>query len=172
VNGVIVLLLAVLGWAGTLTWSDFKSRLLPNWLTVGGAAVALLIRFGLGGWPLLIDGFAAACVAGGVLLIPFILNGAGGGDVKMLFAAGAIAGWTKLLMLLWTTSVVGVVMGVVMLLSGQLNGARLRHGVRTLVDWRYDRAAGAAGLPSKDSTHVRIPFSLPISVGLIVALLW
>lgn len=171
-NGVIVLLLAVLGWAGTLTWSDFKSRLLPNWLTVGGAVLALLIRFGLGGWPLLIDGFAAACVAGGVLLIPFIFNGAGGGDVKMLFAAGAIAGWAKLLMLLWTTSVVGVVMGVVMLLSGQLNGARLRHGVRSLFDWRYDRAAGAASLPPKDSTLVRIPFSLPISAGLIVALLW
>lgn len=170
--GGSALLLIVTGWAAFLCWSDFRSRLLPNWLTVGGAALALLFRLGTGGWPSLIDGFAAACVAGSVLLIPFLLNGAGGGDVKMLFAAGAIAGWAKLFMLLWTTSVVGVVMGVMMLISGRLDGARLRHGLRCLWDWRYDRAAGAATIPPRDSTRVRIPFSLPIAVGLVVALIW
>ena len=39
-------------------------------------------------------------------------------------------------------------------------------------DWRYDRPAGAAALPPKESAQVRIPFSVPIAVGLIVALVW
>lgn len=171
-TGGLAVLLIVTGWAAFLCWSDFRFRLLPNWATVGGAAVALVFRLGIGGWPFLIDGFAAACVAGGVLLVPFLVKGAGGGDVKMLFAAGAIAGWSNLFMLLWTTSVVGVVMGVAMLVSGQLDGARLRHGFRCLWDWRYDRAAGAAAIPPRDSARVRIPFSLPIATGLVVALLW
>ncbi len=167
-----VLLLTVLVWAGYLSWTDWRTRLLPNWLTVGGAVVALVFRLALGGWNSFIDGFAAAAVAGAVLLIPFLMKGAGGGDVKMLFAAGAITGSGKLFMLLWTTSLAGVVMGVIMLLCGQLEGARMRHLVRSLFDWRYDRAAGAATLPPKDSVRARIPFSLPITVGLLVALMW
>ena len=170
--GEIILLMVVVGWAGFLSWSDSRSRLLPNWATVGGAAVALVFRFAGGGWPAFLDGFAAAAVAGAGLLIPFLMNGAGGGDVKMLFAAGAISGWGKLFLLLWTTSVAGVVVGVVMLLIGQADGARLKHALRSLFDWRYDRASGAAALPPKDSVRSRIPFSVPISIGLIVALVW
>ena len=88
----------------------------------------------------------------------------------MLFAAGAMAGWDRLLLLLWITSLAGVVMGVLMLVFGRLDGSRLRHGVRCLVDWRYDRAAGAAALPPRDSPRFRIPFSVPIVIGLLASL--
>lgn len=169
---LIGLVVLVLIWSGYLSWLDFRTRRLPNWLTLGGAVVALVLRFGYGGMSSLVDGFAAACVAGLLLLVPFLMKGAGGGDVKMLFAAGAIAGWSHLFLLLWATSVAGVVMGVTMLLLGQLEGARLKHAVRSLFDWRYDREAGAASIPPKDSTKARIPFSIPIAAGLITALLW
>jgi Flp pilus assembly protein protease CpaA len=155
-----------------LSYYDLRWRILPNWLTLGGAAVALAGRLGFGGWPLLLDGFAAAAGAGAFLFLPFLLRGAGGGDVKMLFAAGAIVGWGKLLLLLWVTSLAGLVMGVLMLVSGHLNGARLKHLARCAFDWRYDRQAEAAVLPPKESAQVRIPFSVPIAVGLIVALVW
>lgn len=167
--GLVVL---VLVWAGYLSWLDFKTRRLPNWLTVGGAAAVLVLRFGYGGVPFLIDGFAAGCVAGLLLLVPFLLRGAGGGDVKMLFAAGTIVGWHHVFMLLWATSIAGVVMGVVMLLMGQLEGGRLKHAARSLFDWRYDRVAGAATIPPKDSAKERIPFSIPIAAGLLTALIW
>lgn len=158
-------------WGCVLAAHDLKWRTLPNRLTLGGAAVALAVRLGYGGWGSLGDGFAAAAVAGGFLLVPFLLRGAGGGDVKMLFAAGAMAGWDRLLLLLWITSLAGVVMGVLMLVFGRLDGSRLRHGVRCLVDWRYDRAAGAAALPPRDSPRFRIPFSVPIAIGLLASLL-
>ncbi len=159
-------------WSSVLSYYDLKWRILPNWLTLGGAAVALVGRLGFDGWPFLLDGFAAAAGAGAFLLIPFLLRGAGGGDVKMLFAAGAIVGWGKLLLLLWVTSLAGLVMGVAMLVTGQLDGARLKHFMRCVFDWRYDRKAGIAALPPKESAQVRIPFSVPIAVGLIVALVW
>ena len=165
-----LLLILVVVYGGVLSWMDCRTRILPNWLTLGGAAVALVARLGSGGWPLFLDGFAAAAAAGAFLLIPFLMHGAGGGDVKMLFAAGAIAGWGNLLLMLWITSLAGVVMGVVMLALGQLDSARMKHFLRCAVDWRYDRAAGAAALPSKDSARFRIPFSVPIAIGLIVAL--
>ena len=162
----------MIGWAGILTWSDFRTRRLPNWLTVGGVAAALVVRLAFGGMHSCVDGFAAAAVAGAVLLLPFLMNGAGGGDVKMLAAAGAVAGWGKLFMLLWVTSLAGVVTGVVMLLIGRLDGARVKHALRSLFDWRYDRAAGAAALPPKEAVSGRVPFSLPIAIGLVTALIW
>jgi len=166
----LLLLTGVVAWAGVLSCADCRTRRLPNTLTVGGAAAALVFRLAYGGWPCLVDGFAAAAGAGAFLLVPFLLRGAGGGDVKMLFAAGAMVGWSRLLLLLWATSLASVVMGLVMLALGQLDGARLKHVVRCAVDWRYDRAAGAAVLPPKDSAQFRIPFSVPIMAGLIIVL--
>jgi Flp pilus assembly protein protease CpaA len=172
VIGSLAMLIAVICWAGILTWFDFRTRRLPNWLTVGGAAAVLFLRLGYGGLGLFIDGFAAAAVAGTLLLIPFLMHGAGGGDVKMLAAAGAMAGWGNLFLLLWATSLAGVVTGVVMLLAGRLDGARLWHVLRTLFDWRYDRTAGLAALPPKAAVSGRVPFSLPIAIGLVTALVW
>lgn len=106
------------------------------------------------------------------LLIPFLLRGAGGGDVKMLFAAGAMVGWTGLLPMLVYMSLAGVAIGVVMLLWGSLDASRLRHYFRCCFDWRYDRKAGKAALPSKESEQVRIPFALAIAVGMLAAYAW
>ena len=73
---------------------------------------------------------------------------------------------------MWVTSLAGLAMGLAMLALGQLDGARLAHYLRCAFDWRYDRAAAAAALPPKDSPRYRIPFSVPIAVGLAVALVW
>ena len=158
-------------WGAILSWFDCKERRLPNWLTISGAAVALAWRLGYGGWALAADGLVSAAAAGLFLLLPFLLHGAGGGDVKMLFAAGAIVGLSRLLAMLMVTSLAGVVLGVVMLATGRLDGARMKHGIRCLFDWRYDRKAGAAQLPPKESERVRIPFSIPIAAGMVVSLL-
>ncbi len=171
-GGELVTLAAVAAWAACLSWKDLRTRRLPNAWTLGGAAAALTFRFGYGGWPCLLDGFAAAAAAGAFLLLPFLMRGAGGGDVKMLFAAGAVAGWSRVFVLLWATSLAGVVTGLALLALGRLDGARLAHYARCAWDWRYDRAAGAAALPPKESASHRVPFSLPIAVGLLVALVW
>ncbi len=161
----------VMGWAGYLAWHDCRTRRLPNIWTLGGAVVALIFRLGYGGLPLLVDGFAAACVAGAFLLVPFLMRGAGGGDLKMLFAAGAIVGWHALFELLWMTSLAGVVMAFVMLVAGELDPIRLKHVLRCLFDWRYDRRASVECLPARDAARLRVPFSVPIAVGLLAVLL-
>ncbi len=167
----MVLLTVVAPWLALLCWFDCRERRLPNWLTLGGAAVALAWRLGYGGPESFIEGFAAAAIAGGFLFIPFLLRGAGGGDVKMIFAAGAVAGWRQVLPLLFYTSLAGVVVVIVMLLSKQLDPSRLKHYGRCLVDWRYDRAAGREKLPAADSQQVRVPFSLAIAAGMVAALI-
>lgn len=158
------------GWALALSVCDLRSRILPNSLTLGGAALVLIVRGVLSGWAGVTDALAAGTVAGAFLLLPFLMRGAGGGDVKMLFTAGAVVGWSRLLFLLWFTSLAGLGLAFVMLALKQVEGARLKHYARCAVDWRYDRKSGAASLPSKDSAKVRVPFAIAISVGLMLAL--
>ena len=90
----------------------------------------------------------------------------------MLFAAGAIVGWSRFFPLLWATSLAGVAFGAALLALGALDGARLAYCARCLCDWRFDRHAAATTLAPKDATRYRIPFSVPIAMGLLVALLW
>jgi len=158
-------------WCGLLCWHDARTRRLPNWLTLGGAAGALAVRALWGGLPLALDGLAAAGVAGGLMLLPFLAGGAGGGDVKLLFAAGAISGWSRLFPFLILTCVAGVAFGVVLMTGGRIDGSRIRHYLRSMVDWRYDRVAGRSALPSPDSERVRMPFAIPVTIGLLAALL-
>ena len=92
------------------------------------------------------------------------------GDVKMLAAAGVMVGWSRLLWLLWFMSLAGLALAMIMLLCKQADGARLKHYARCLLDWRYDRKAGAASLPPRESARVRVPFGVAIGAGLVLAL--
>ncbi len=167
-DGLWIVLAGVYG--SILSWMDWRTRILPNRLTVGGLAVVLLFRFGYGGMPLFMDGFAAAAVAGAFLLIPFLARGAGGGDVKMMAAAGAIVGWSNVIYLLWYSSLAGLVLAIVMMVMGRLDAARMKHLVRCVCDWRYDRKVAAAALPPRAGDKERIPFSIAITIGMLAAM--
>ncbi len=167
----LIVLLAVTPWLFMLCRSDWKNRVLPNYLTLGGAAVALVWRFGWGGVPFFLDGLFAALLCGLFLFVPFLLRGAGAGDVKMLFAAGAVVGWNGILNLLMFVSVAGLAVAVYMQLNGMVDSSRLKHCFRCVFDWRYDRVAGRAALPPKENERVRIPFGLAVAIGLWLTLL-
>ena len=118
----------------------------------------------------MLDGLAAGLLCGLFLLLPFFLRAAGGGDVKMLFACGIIAGMRHSMALLLFTSFAGFALAVVMAVSGRVDLARLKHWGRCLFDWRYDRRAGKAALPPRESECGRVPFGVAIAVGLATAL--
>ena len=171
VTPTVYVIVAATPWLILLAVRDWKTRTLPNILTLGGAAVVALAKFGWGGLPLLLNGLLGGVVAGGVLLIPFLIRAAGAGDVKYLVAGGLLVGWPAVLPMLLLTSVFGVVLGAAMQLAGRLDGARLKHVFRCLFDWRYDRAEGRKNLPDKESERVRVPFGVAISAGIWTTLL-
>lgn len=162
---------AVAAWCGLLCWHDVRTRRLPNWLTLGAAGVALAVRWGGGGYPAMLAGLASGAVAGGLMLLPFLARGAGGGDVKACFAAGTVAGLSCVVDFLFVTCVSGSFVGLVMLLAGRLDGSRLRHFARTVFDWRYDRREGRSRLPPRENERLRVPFAVPIAIGLLAVCL-
>lgn len=165
-------IVVTLPYLAVLSYQDCRYRRLPNALTLGGALVALAVRYGVGGFTSGNEGLWGGIVCGLFLLLPFILRAAGGGDVKMLFACGTIVGLSAAAEMILFTSLAGLLLMAFMLVLGNADARRLKHLFRTLFDWRYDRKAGAAALPPKDNERCRVPFGVAIAVGTAVTMVW
>jgi len=155
-----------------LCWKDCRTRKLPNAWTFALALLAFAIRFAGGGVGGLVDGALGGLACGAFLMLPFMMRAAGGGDVKMLFAVGVLAGLRLCAAELLFVSVIGLAVAVFMMLSRRVSLARIKHGFRCVFDWRYDRAAGRAALPSVSDERVRVPFGVAIALGTVATLVY
>jgi len=156
-------------WLVWLSVCDIRKRELPNRLTLGGAAVMAAVSLAAGVNYLLgslVTAFLAACF----LLLPFFLRAAGAGDVKMLFAAGLAAGPGNTLNLILLISLAGLALALVFLLAKRVDTARLKHYLRCLFDFRYDRKEGEKTLPPPETETCRVPFGVAIAAGLLLNL--
>ena len=164
-------IVAVTPWLLVLCAYDIRERRLPNGWTLGGLAAALVYCLAFGGVELFASSLLAGLLAGLFLLIPFFLRSAGGGDLKMLAAAGVVVGIKEVVNLLFFVSISGFVLAVVLWCAGKVDASRLKHYFRVCFDWRYDRAAGRKSLPPRSSEKCRVPFGVAIAAGVWITLL-
>ena len=153
-------------WLAALAYCDCKWRRLPNELTLPGVVLFPVLWYFISGVPGIWSSLLGLLIGGLFLLVPYLLRGAGAGDVKMLAAVGALSAYPGIFMTLLITSAFGLILGVVMIVAGKTDGARVIHYLRCCFDWNYDRVTGAAHLPDKKREKVRIPYGLAIAVGM------
>ena len=168
--GIVIKTILLTPWLIALCVSDIRFRRLPNILTIGGFAVAVVMALGLGGVSAAVDALMAAGCAFIFLFIPFLMRAAGAGDVKMISAAAAFLGLSQVPFFLLSTSFAGLFVALVMICMRQVSTARLKHAFRTLFDWRYDRNAGRMAIPPKDDEKARVPFGCAIAIGVVATL--
>jgi prepilin peptidase CpaA len=93
---------------------DIRTRRIPNWLTLSGVMAGVALNsflYGIGGLWLALEGLG---VAFGIYFILYLLRAMGAGDVKLMAAVGAVAGWQNWLGILVLTSVFGAVAGLLL----------------------------------------------------------
>jgi prepilin peptidase CpaA len=150
--------------------TDVTSRRVPNVLTGPAVVAGLLAHTALAGGHgagAALLGFAAGLAA----FFPFFaLGGMGGGDVKLMAALGTWIGWSPVL---WTAlygSVAGGVMAIGLgLARGYLRQALSNVGGLFLIWW----VQGVRPVPALTLEHgkgPRLPYAIPIFVGLVVTL--
>lgn len=162
IEDALLLALAVLagGW-------DAFTRRIPNWLTLPAAIVGLAwhgyrdgwrgLGFALGGWLL-----------GLVVLLPlFALGGMGAGDVKLLAAAGALAGPQGLVVIFIYTGLCGGIAAVALALARGRLGATLRNTARLVFLLGGGKMDEARKL---DPAAGRLPYGVVIAAGCAVFL--
>lgn len=74
---------------------DYRTRRIPNWLTVWGALAGVVLS-GLAGDGALLRSLGGMGVALAVGVLLYGLKALGAGDAKFMAAVGAWAGWTRL----------------------------------------------------------------------------
>ena len=171
ITPTVYVIAAATPWLFVLGRSDWKSRKLPNRLTLGGSVVIVAYLLLAGGVPRLLNGLLGGVIAGGVLLLPFLLRAAGAGDLKFLFAGGLLVGFPAVFPMLILTSFLGLFLGIGMQIAGLTDPARLKHFFRCAFDWRYDRAEGRKDLPPGSDEKCRVPFGVAIAAGVWTTLL-
>ena len=97
-------------------WTDWRSRRIPNWLTVPGLGVGIIANSIISGWA----GCKSALMGAGLgllLLLPFVaIRSLGAGDWKLVGALGAFVGPQRLLVVLLGTFLVNGIMAVIMII--------------------------------------------------------
>jgi prepilin peptidase CpaA len=149
---------------------DVKSRRVPNFVTGTGFVVGLSLHLALGGWRQLLLSFAGGLVCGIVFLVFYLAGGMGAGDVKLITAVGALAGFSQIGYLLILTALAGGVMAIALALVR----GRLRETVMNVaVLATHHSEQGLRPHPDLNVTNVqtlRLPYALAIAAGSLLTL--
>jgi prepilin peptidase CpaA len=152
--------------------ADLRTRRLPNVLTFGAAGAGLIFALVTGGWPGM--GWAAlGWIAGAAVWFPFfVLRGVGAGDVKLLGALGVWIGPVAAIWLALWSAVAGGVLAIAVSLSHGYTKQAFANVWGLLTYWRVVGVRPHPGLTleSADGRVPRLPYAVPIAVGLVVTL--
>lgn len=153
--------------AAVAGWTDWRSRRIPNWLTVPGLLVGIAANSVAGGWA----GAKSSLLGAGLglaVLLPFVLlKSLGAGDWKLVGALGAFLGPPRLLAALFVAVLVAGVMAVVLIVWK-------RRVLQTLHNlWRILTALLTLRRPDSELSldnpqAVKVPFGVAAAIGVIL----
>jgi prepilin peptidase CpaA len=164
-----VLLVLAGAFALAAGWMDWRSRRIPNRLTVPALLVGIIGNTLFAGWP----GAVAALEGAGlglVLLFPFVIMRAmGAGDWKLVGAMGAFLGPRPLLIVLVAALIVAGIMALAMVIYQR----RLWQTLRNIGRLLFAFASGRPGDPAislDNPKAAKIPFGVAFAVAAILYL--
>jgi prepilin peptidase CpaA len=153
-------------------WTDFRSRRIPNWLTVPGLVVGLVMNIALGGKAGVVASLEGVGV-GLALLLPFVLlRSLGAGDWKLAGALGAFTGPGRLVDLLLGSVFVAGVMAVCLVIYMGRTRQTIRNIGHILVSLVTFRLPGdRVSLDNPDS--LKVPYGVALACTVVLyGILW
>lgn len=151
------------------TFTDLRSRKIPNWLVLPFLAAGITVSARLHGWHGV--GQSLAGLGLGALLygILFFVGGMGAGDVKLCAAIGAWIGPAQLVLALVVTGIVGGVMAVCWAFFGGFLGELFKGAGDLVFGWR-DRGLRSSPELTLDNPKARkMPYGPAIAIGTLIS---
>lgn len=159
--GCAVLLAVVAG------WMDYRSRRIPNWLTVPGLAVGVSLNIAAAGWVGLKTSLLGASL-GLLLLLPFVLlRSLGAGDWKLAGALGAFVGAGILANLLAGSVFVAGIMAAALVVYKRRVRQTLRNVGHLLVSLVRLRLPGSE-VSLDNPQSLKVPYGVALAVTVVV----
>ena len=173
-SGQIIWLL-VIGLALAAGWTDWRSRKIPNWLTVTGLVAGVALNSYAYGW----EGAKSSLEGAGlalVLLLPVvILRGLGAGDWKLMGAVGAFLGPESFLVVLIVSVLVAGVMAIVQMIRARRVVRTLKNLVVLVHGFIIFGLRPNPNVSLDDPESLKLPFGIAAAIGTLLcgcAALW
>lgn len=153
--------------AAVAGYTDWRSRRIPNWLTLPSLALGIVLNSILAGWAGTKDSLLGAGL-GLALLLPFvIIRALGAGDWKLVGALGAFLGPNQFVMVLVLTILINGLMALAMIVWKRRLGQTIHNFGRMMA------ALASLHLPGPDLTldnpeAVKVPFGIAVAVAMVV----
>jgi prepilin peptidase CpaA len=148
-------------------FTDWRSRRIPNWLTICGLLLGILVNSVTRGWLGAKDSLLGAGL-GLLLLLPFVLvRSLGAGDWKLVGALGAFLGPSRLITVLFATVLVAGLMALILVIWKRRLGQTLRNIARMLA------AVFSLHLPGPEVSldnpeALKIPFGVATAIAVVL----
>ncbi len=154
---------------GVATFTDLRSRRIPNWLVLPFLVLGFVVSTWLHGWHGLGQSFAGAGL--GLLLygILFWMGGMGAGDVKLCTAIGAWIGPEQLLFALVVTGMVGGLMVLIWAACGGFLKELFTGASNLALGWKDRGGLRDPEMTLSNPTKRKIPYAPAIALGTLIS---
>lgn len=144
---------------------DVRSRRIPNFITFPAMVFGLILHGALGGWGQLVTAAAGGLICGFIFLVFYLAGGMGAGDVKLITAAGCIAGLPLIGRLLLWTALAGGVMAIGLAVYRRQLATTLRNVCAIVLHHRVMGLTPHAQFNISNDRTLRLPYALAITAG-------
>lgn len=151
------------------TFTDLRSRRIPNWLVLPFLVAGLVVSGWMHGWKGIehsLAGIALGAVLFGILAV---MGGMGMGDVKLCAAIGAWIGPGQLITALVLTGIVGGIMALCWAVAGGFLGELFQGAGDLAFGWRKRGWKRDPELTLASTTARKMPYAPAIAIGTLVS---
>ena len=153
------------------TFTDLRSRRIPNWLVLPFLVAGLAVSFGPVSWHGIgiaqsLEGLGLGALLFGILAW---MGGMGMGDVKLCAAIGAWVGPKQLIMALVMTGIVGGIMAIGWAAVGGFLGELFTGTGNLLFGWRKRGMHPDPQLTLSNPKAHKMPYAPAIAIGALMS---
>jgi prepilin peptidase CpaA len=148
-------------------WTDWRSRRIPNWLTVSALALGLAVNTILGGWDGLKGSLLGALLGLGLLLPFVLLRSLGAGDWKLAGALGAFSGRELLVDLLLFSVLVAGLMALALIIYKRRVRQTIKNIGHILVSLVTFRLPGSR-VSLENPEALKVPYGVALSLTVLI----
>lgn len=164
-----------IGFTLSAAWTDWRSRRIPNWLTVPGLVAGLAFNSYAFGWQGTLISLEGAGLALVLLLPVVILRGLGAGDWKLMGALGAFFGPRLFVAVLTVSVLVAGVMAAVQMVRARRVVVTLKNLVVLVHGFIIFGLRPNPNVSLDDPDALKLPFGVAAAVATLLcggAALW
>jgi prepilin peptidase CpaA len=152
---------------------DYRTRRIPNWLTLPAFLAAVAYHAAAGGVAGLGFSLAGFAAGFGLMFLLWLFGGSGGGDVKLMGALGAWLGLWMTVAVFLTSSVVVLMLTIAVMMWSLVN--RGMHSFRSLMKtnrgMRVSRRESAEKWRQQRQRFRILPYAVPVALSTWIVLI-